>query len=324
MRGKGWISFEDFNEQTGISKRTIFKHYDSWSLACEDAGTKSGPKGRENLKPPKSYSKDVCTAEMLRVAKLIAPRKLSQNAFEEHATFGLRPIYRHWGTFRKALNALGLEVSEHFFAAIPLEALARELLAATVELRRIPSLGQVTRRSAHNEKSFSKKHGSYENFKRTAIGLLLRSGEAMPPEIEVLLRAELARLGETEEKNAAPISTPPHHHGRVLGFRSFAYVPTYEQDVVGLFGAVADELGFEILCNRSAFPDCEARRKASGPRGRYKECLIEFELRSGDFKTHGHPVDGCDLIVCWEHNWTECSVEVLELSKEIKTLPGWK
>ena len=319
---KGWVSFPDFKKHTGISKRAVLNHYDSWSDACREAGTKSGPT-RENLKPPKSYSKEVCTAEMLRIAKLIAPRKLSQNAFKEHASFGLRPIYRHWGTFKKALDDLGLEASEHIYSPIPLQELAVEFLRTTIELRRIPSLRHVARRSTHNERHFWEKHGSYAGFRQAAIALLFASGEAMPAETEVLLRAELARLQEGEvNKNAAPVS--PHQHGRVLGFRSFAYAPTYEQEVVGIFNAIADELGFEILCNRNEFPDCQARRRVPGARERYKDCLIEFELRSGDFRTHGHPADGCQLIVCWEHNWPDCPVEVLELSKAIKKLPGWK
>ena len=84
-------------------------------------------------------------------------------------------------------------------------------------------------------------------------------------------------------------------------------------------------IGFEIVSNRDAFPDCEANRKVEGSaRNRYKKCLIEFELRSNDFKAHKHPVNGCDLIVCWEHNWKDCPLEVLELKSKINGLSGWK
>lgn len=321
LAGKGWVSFKDFNKHTGISMRSVQKYYDSWTNACTDVGVKPG---RGLLKPNKAIAKEVCAAEILRVSKLVAPKRLSETLFTEHATVSMRPIRNHWGNLHNALRALGLDISEQFYEPVPLEALSKDFLKAAVELGKLPALSQVARRSEHGEYCFSKKHGGYENFKRLAIGFLLRTREGMPPEVEVLLRAELAGLEGTEEKSTASTFTPPHHHGRVLGFRSFPYAPTYEQEVVGLFNAVADELGFEILCNRSAFPDCQAQRKVSGRRGRYKECLIEFELRSGDFKTHGHPADRCHLIVCWEHNWPECPVEVLELSKEIKKLSGWK
>jgi hypothetical protein len=49
---------------------------------------------------------------------------------------------------------------------------------------------------------------------------------------------------------------------------------------------------------------------------------IEFEFESRNFRDHGHDVDGCDVIVCWRHNWTECPahLEVLELQSVIQTL----
>jgi len=35
---------------------------------------------------------------------------------------------------------------------------------------------------------------------------------------------------------------------------------------------------------------------------------------------HGHEWSECDLIVCWEHNWPECPVEVIELKKELERM----
>jgi hypothetical protein len=32
---------------------------------------------------------------------------------------------------------------------------------------------------------------------------------------------------------------------------------------------------------------------------------VEFEKRTRDFVGHGHPPDGCDLILCWEDNLTQ-------------------
>jgi hypothetical protein len=32
---------------------------------------------------------------------------------------------------------------------------------------------------------------------------------------------------------------------------------------------------------------------------------------------HLHPIEGCDLIICWKHNWPQCPLEVLELQKVI-------
>jgi hypothetical protein len=47
---------------------------------------------------------------------------------------------------------------------------------------------------------------------------------------------------------------------------------------------------------------------------------IEFEYESRNFRVHGHPPEGCDIIVCWIHNWPDCppGLEVIALSEEVK------
>jgi hypothetical protein len=78
---------------------------------------------------------------------------------------------------------------------------------------------------------------------------------------------------------------------------------------------MAERLGFLVNAVRMSFPDCGAMRQA-GP-DMWESVRIEFEYQSGNFRKHGHDPKGCDLIVCWEHNWPECPVEVLALKDEI-------
>jgi hypothetical protein len=159
-------------------------------------------------------------------------------------------------------------------------------------------------------------------FKAAAIKHLLDTCAVLNDSESHTLRAHLEEL---KEEPKAPVEHPsPHHRGRHLGFRAFAFAPTYEIEVVSLFSAIAEELGFEIVAQRPAFPDCEARRLVDRARKRYGKCLIEFELRSSDYVRHNHPIDGCDLIVCWEHDWLECPIEILELRSVIERLPGRK
>jgi hypothetical protein len=89
--------------------------------------------------------------------------------------------------------------------------------------------------------------------------------------------------------------------------------PINELGVVFLFGAVAREMGFLVTRLQQEFPDCEALRQVQA--GRWQRVLIEFEYESRNFMMHGHNVDECDLIVCWNHNWPECPLEVIELKK---------
>ena len=46
---------------------------------------------------------------------------------------------------------------------------------------------------------------------------------------------------------------------------------------------------------------------------RLQPVKVEVEYQSRNFLKHMHDLTGCDLIVCWEHNWPECPIEVLEL-----------
>jgi hypothetical protein len=80
---------------------------------------------------------------------------------------------------------------------------------------------------------------------------------------------------------------------------------------------VAGRLGFVVESVGVQFPDCLAKRKVSG--GVWQQCKIEFEFQSRNYRD-SHPKDGCDVIVCWEHNWLDCLVEVIELRSKIETL----
>lgn len=106
-------------------------------------------------------------------------------------------------------------------------------------------------------------------------------------------------------------------YGAPIDFRGLRHEPVTEQGVVFLFGMVARELGYMVEAVQQGFPDCEAKRQVEG--GKWQRVRIEFEFES---RSYNHPIDGCDVIVCWRHNWAECpaTMEVIELQKIIKTL----
>ena len=111
-------------------------------------------------------------------------------------------------------------------------------------------------------------------------------------------------------------------YGNPIDFRGLRHEPVNEQGVVLLFGMLAKQLGYLVESVQMGFPDCEAKRQI-GPE-RWQRVNIEFEFESRNFRDHGHPLTGCDVIVCWRHNWPECpkNIEVVELSKVIKSLAG--
>lgn len=107
-----------------------------------------------------------------------------------------------------------------------------------------------------------------------------------------------------------------------MDFRGLRHEPVNEQGVVLLFGLVAKELGYIVESVQSGFPDCEAKRQIAPQR--WQRVHLEFEFESRNFRDHGHPFTGCDVIVCWRHNWLDCPphIEILELSSVIQSLPN--
>jgi len=103
--------------------------------------------------------------------------------------------------------------------------------------------------------------------------------------------------------------------GPPLNFRELRHEPVNELGVVYLFGMVARELGFLVEGVADQFPDCTAKRLVK--QDRYVPVRIEFEFQSRTFVDHGHDTRQCDLIVCWEDNWPECPLEVLDLKSRI-------
>jgi|WetSurMetagenome_2_1015567.scaffolds.fasta_scaffold12047_3 hypothetical protein len=382
------LSIPAFRQQTGVTRSTWEKHFDSWSEFCRAAGVNHGLT-HENLVHPPKISREECGAEMRRVAALLGNRKLTTKEFTRHARFTAKPVIKRFGSWANALRENNLErcdkaildtplsvdecvlelqrvakllgtktlqqrdlrghssYSAHRIARacggwfkalsragltpkpnpnrrIPIETVAAQFLTVVVDLKRIPTLQQLSRRSGHAPDTLSRNRGGYPAFKMDVIEYLIASTGKFPKDVLGILRAERTRLLEQMAPDESEVNTMrDHRQGRTLGFRGFAFAPTCEQDVVQLFGSVANELGFEIIGNRAAFPDCEARRRVADQRENFIKCLIEYEFSSRDFKKHRHDPQGCNLIVCWEHNWPDCPVEVLELKKAIKTLNGW-
>ena len=109
-------------------------------------------------------------------------------------------------------------------------------------------------------------------------------------------------------------------YGRPLALPELAHEPVNEAGVVFAFGVLARRLGFlrPQAPAKRRFPDC--RSYARGGTGAVAEGEVEFEFESKNFLKHGHRKDGCDLIVCWSHNWPECpkKLEVIELKKVVR------
>ncbi len=151
----------------------------------------------------------------------------------------------------------------------------------------------------------------------------------LPAPVARALSSNAAR-SQTSESSVSSIPPKQLQHpplkgraiyGNPTNFRGLRYEPVNEQGVVLLFGMLAKDLGYLIEAVQKGFPDCEAMRQVAPDR--WQRVHIEFEFESKNFRDHGHPLTGCDVIVCWHHNWPDCPdhIEILELSTRIKSLP---
>ena len=322
LLGRRDLSIPEFTRHGRVSATTVRSRLGGWRRALERAGLEPCELTRKSA----LLTEEQCVEELKRVARILGHAEVSCREYKQLGKYSYTRICRAMGGWLLALQKAGLHPASGYKRKLPLPELADSFLRVVIETGRVPTIWQMTRRTGLSTSTLgARRFGGYRDFKRRAIEQLVQSKRTMPKYIRRLLDEELASLlaavpARAEDRS----SSTPHRQGRTLHFRQFIYAPTGEPDVVSLFGAVAEELGFEIVGNRSPFPDCEARRKVPGRREHFVRCMIEYEYSSSDYRRHRHPATGCDLVVCWKHDWPKCPVEVLELSQAITKLPGWK
>jgi len=109
--------------------------------------------------------------------------------------------------------------------------------------------------------------------------------------------------------------------GRKIDYPGLTYAPINEQGVVLLFAMMSDDLGFSVEAIRQAFPDALVV-DYRGNRERGVKKRIEFEFKSSHFSRQKHDSKECDIIVCWDHDWKNCPIEVIELRSVIQKDKG--
>lgn len=169
--------------------------------------------------------------------------------------------------------------------------------------RRWDDVMEIARKYVQERKAAGPRKKKYNRLTSTRYDeLTSRHGEELTSTHE----EELTGTNGNKKKPAEKV------YGQPLVRQALATAPTNEAGVMCLFASLATALGFTMLHIQQAFPDCHAFRR--GQDGLWRIVRIEFEFESRNFLAHGHDPKGCDLIVCWKHNWDSCPVEVVELS----------
>jgi hypothetical protein len=250
----------------------------------------------------------------------------SSTELRKHANINKYEIRKYFGTHVKALDACGMEARGAGYE-VKLKTLFLGWAAVVRELGKVPTMEEYDKRSKNSVRPLIRRAGSW-----TRVPLLMMEfakREGLEGEFEdvlnivathfQLVRAKNRTSGPTKDMLLRPrIMVNQPMYGEPLLDSPLMCAPINEMGVVLLFGGVARQLGFYVTRVQSQFPDCEALRRVE--RDRCQLVRIEFEQDSRNFLFHNHPLTGCDLIVCWNHNWLDCPLEVLELKSLVGRL----
>ena len=232
-------------------------------------------------------------------------------------------LQRHFGAFGKALAAAGLE-PRGFGHRIDTASLFRDWARAARKVGKLPSVGEYQLEGGYSLRPYMARFKAW-NFIPQAF---LKHAQAnnLGEEWADVVRMVREQQEELQERQKAPVRRRPAimpdrpGYGPPLAMEGMGHEPVNEQGVILLFGMMARRLGFVVTHIQAGFPDCEALREIEP--GRWQRVRIEFEHESRNFVLHGHDKNGCDLIVCWVHNWEEApeGLEVIELREAMKRI----
>lgn len=267
---------------------------------------------------PKVITRQTLIEKAQEVAAAKGVRHLRQADFIRESGIPEMHVYKHFTGWPDFCRAAGLE-DNRFRQRISDKELFGNMRTVFLSVGSITTQARFGRMSRYATNTYKKRWGRWQN----VLAAFRDWVEDEDPKFPFL--RELPPKGPMANGADAAMSLPwrsaiAPRYGEILNFRGLQHAPLNEHGVIFLFGVVASDLGFVVESITSDFPDCEAKRRINGSSSMMERVRIEFEFRSRNFKCHGHCPDSCDLIVCWEDNWPESPVEVLELRCAIRSL----
>lgn len=235
-----------------------------------------------------------------------------------------RSIRKHFCTYVLALQTCGLEKTGCGYY-VSMETIFKEWAGAVRRLGKIPTIAEFELRGKFSARPYMSRFKTWNNVPQCLLEYARKEGlqEEWGDVLEII-------AGHTERRrrsgipSGTPSGTPMRSRilpnvpifGTPLLSAALLNAPTNEAETMFLFASMARDLGYAALKVQTGFPDCIALRKVDHERSQLVR--IECEYESSNFLVHLHDVKGCDMIVCWRHNWEDCPLEVLELGKLVK------
>jgi hypothetical protein len=272
--------------------------------------------------------KDPSKESLLNQAQSLAKRRdqnyILRNDFKKETGVSDHYILKYWDSWSEFFLEAGLQpknrkplTNEQLFQA------AFEVLSAEES---IPTFTRFGKLIPYSKAVYKKRFGTWLAILNSLKEWLYEKEPTNPLVVKLEEYVEPKTSTQTNREPLPSKSSQRLHSlggrrfGTFLNFRGLQHAPINEQGVVFLFGMVAFELGYVVESVSTGFPDCEAKRRIKSQSEAWERVRIEFEYQSKNFIDHGHDPEQCDIIVCWEHDWPECPIEVLDLSVAIKNL----
>lgn len=272
------------------------------------------------------HTKESIVETLRNVAASLGKGTLSKQEVQQYLPES--SIRYHFGSFGNALDAAGLTVNRQPPQQVRLsdDELFGSVLEVESSVGREPTEGDYSANGRYSCKPFRKRYGKWsdtlayyrkwksQRTRASAADVSLVTSTPAVPDERLVMPANDAQY----QLPSAVLQL----YGEPISFRGLRHAPINEQGVVYVFGMVSRELGFSVESLQQAFPDCEAKYLHDAKRGLWARARIEFEYKSSSFREHGHDAKQCNFVVCWEDDWPECPIRVIELRKEILKLPS--
>jgi hypothetical protein len=259
-----------------------------------------------------------CAAKLGRV-----PR---QEEFQVTMSIQRHVVRKHFSTYAELITECGLE-RRGSGVTLTIEEIFRDWASVVRSMGKVPTALDYGRHGKYSYRPFAIRFNYWRKVPAGMLAYMVEKelcGEWQ--DVQKIIAEHLKMpLAEATKYKLAPgctfrpiIMTDRPIYGLPLREGPLTFAPTNEAGVLAAFACYARELGFTILRLQAAFPDCEALREVGPNKG--QRVLIELEYESRNFLEHQHPMNGCDLIVCWINNWPDCPLEVIELSSGLRDL----
>lgn len=237
--------------------------------------------------------KESIIKHMQELAVKLEKNSITSRDIKKHGEISYSTIWRRFGSFSQALLEAGMKPCRIYKRNQ--DVMVKELGSLMLELQREPIKSEMASCLSYTPHHYKLEFGTMKD----AFDIAQRYVEG---------NKDIQKI-----KINIPSRNNRRKYGELINFRGMQHAPVNELGVVFLFGMLADEMDFRVESVQAGFPDCDAKLKLKD--GTFEKVSIEFEFKSSNFNAHGHDKNGCDLIVCWIHDWVDCPLSVIELSK---------